>query len=432
MKVLAIETSCDETAVAIAGFKGGAKSPHISILGNALYSQASLHAHLGGIVPMLAKREHGKNLIPLLESALRQAKLWKLHAKEKPFDAKVEKKVHEILEREPELCTAFMEIIPRLSRPTIDAIAVTHGPGLEPALWVGVNIAKALALVWNKPVIPVNHMEGHVFSSLLVEQKPKAYALAKVQYPAVALLISGGHTELVLIKKPGKYSLLGATRDDAAGEAFDKVARMLGLPYPGGPEISKLAEEARTKKLPRALELPRPMLASKDLEFSFAGLKTAVLYKIKEMNPVRNLHGTLNSTPTQPVKHSSSPQPVGYPVSNGVKLDEAAKRGVAREFEDAVTEVLVAKTKAALIKTKSKALIVGGGVAANKHIRVGLKKMTEELGKIACFLPAPALTTDNAVMIAVAGFLKQRGMKKKSTSFKADGNLKLSASKPAR
>lgn len=391
MRVLAIETSCDETAVAIAGFKGGAKSPQISILGNALYSQASLHAHLGGVVPMLAKREHGKNLIPLLESALRQAKLWKLHAKEKPLDTKTEKKVREILEREPELLQAFMEIVPRLSRPTIDAIAVTNGPGLEPALWVGVNIAKALALVWNKPVIPVNHMEGHVFSSLLVEQKPKAYAFAKMSYPAVALLISGGHTELVLIKKPGKYSLLGATRDDAAGEAFDKVARMLGLPYPGGPEISKLAEEARAKKLPRALELPRPMLTSKDLEFSFAGLKTAVLYKIKDM-----------------------------------KLDESAKRGVAREFEDAVTEVLVAKTRAALLKTKSKALIAGGGVAANRHIRAGLKKMTEDLNKVACFLPAPALTTDNAVMIAVAGFLKQRGMKKKTPNFKADGNLKLS------
>ncbi|MCE9644023.1 tRNA (adenosine(37)-N6)-threonylcarbamoyltransferase complex transferase subunit TsaD [Candidatus Parcubacteria bacterium] len=392
MKVLAIETSCDETAIAIVGFKGGSKSPGISILGNALYSQASLHAHLGGVVPMLAKREHGKNLIPLLESALRQAKLWKLHAKEKPLDAKTDKKVRAILEREPELREAFMALVPRLSRPTIDAIAVTHGPGLEPALWVGVNIAKALALIWNKPIIPVNHMEGHVFSSLLVEQKPKQYLLSKVSYPAVALLISGGHTELIHIKKPGKYSLLGATRDDAAGEAFDKVARMLGLPYPGGPEISKLAEEARTKKLPRALELPRPMLTSKDLEFSFAGLKTAVLYKLKDM-----------------------------------KLDDATKRGVAREFEDAVTEVLVTKTKAALLKTKSKTLIAGGGVAANRHIRAGLKSMTESLGNISCFLPAPSLTTDNAVMIAVAGFLKQRGTKKKNVSFKADGNLRLSS-----
>jgi len=391
MKVLAIETSCDETAIAIVGFKGGSKSPGISILGNALYSQASLHAQLGGVVPMLAKREHGKNLTPLLESALRQAKLWKLHAKEKPLDAKTDKKVRKILEREPELCEAFMALVPRLSRPTIDAIAVTHGPGLEPALWVGVNIAKALALIWNKPIIPVNHMEGHVFSSLLVEQKPKQYLLSKVSYPAVALLISGGHTELILIKKPGSYKLLGATRDDATGEAFDKVARMLGLPYPGGPEISKLAEEARTKKMPRALELPRPMLTSKDLEFSFAGLKTAVLYKLKDM-----------------------------------KLDDATKRGVAREFEDAVTEVLVSKTKVALTKTKSKTLIVGGGVAANRHIRAGLKSMTESLGNIFCFLPAPSLTTDNAVMIAVAGFLKQRGTKKKSTSFKADGNLRLS------
>ena len=391
MKILAIETSCDETAVAIAGFKGGTKSPSISILGNALYSQTAAHTEFGGVVPMLAKRKHSQNLIPLLESSLRQAKLWKLHAKEKPLDAKTARKVREVLEREPELLEAFLALIPRLSRPTVDAIAVTHGPGLEPALWVGVNLAKALALVWNKPVIPVNHMEGHVFSSLLVEQKPKAYHLAKVNYPAVALLISGGHTELVHIKKPGTYSLLGATRDDAAGEAFDKVARMLGLPYPGGPEISKLAEEARSKKLPREIELPRPMITSKDLEFSFAGLKTAVLYKLK-----------------------------------GMKLDEAGKRGVAREFEDAVTEVLVAKTRAALLKTRSRSLIVGGGVAANRHIRAGLKSMTEDMGKIACFLPSPALTTDNAVMIAVAGFLKQRGAKKKSASFKADGNLRLS------
>src|SRR3989344_935429 len=206
MRILAIETSCDETAIAIVECSGNETSARFTVLGNALLSQVEIHKEYGGVVPMLAKREHQKNLPHILDKAIAEANV--------PLQ-------------------------------DIDAIAVTAGPGLEPALWVGINFAKALALVWNKPLVAVNHMEGHLLASLS-EKIGEQLSISNLQFPILALLISGGHTELVLMKKWLEYELVGQTRDDAVGEAFDKVARMFGLPCPGGPEISRLAESVRS------------------------------------------------------------------------------------------------------------------------------------------------------------------------------------------
>src|SRR3989344_3952801 len=251
MKILAIETSCDETAIAILECTGDEKSAKFTVLGNALLSQVEIHKEYGGVVPMLAKREHQKNLPHILNEALEKANV--------PLQ-------------------------------DIDAVAVTAGPGLEPALWVGINFAKALALTWDKPLVAVNHMEGHVLASLL-EKTGEQFSISNLQFPILALLISGGHTELVLMKKWLEYELIGQTRDDAVGEAYDKVARMLSLPYPGGPEISHLSEEVRASELggltPK-FTLPRPMLHDGTCNFSFAGLKTAVMQLLKKYPEVTN------------------------------------------------------------------------------------------------------------------------------------------------
>ena len=306
--------------------------------------------------------------------------------------------------------------------PEIDAIAVTAGPGLEPALWVGTNFAKALALAWDKPLVAVNHMEGHILAALASRRQEQEAVLEiqDVKMPLVALLISGGHTELVLMKNWLEYELIGQTLDDAVGEAFDKVARMLALPYPGGPEISKLAEEARVQagvsreqtagfgsermsvtRLPDlglgtgilASLLPRPMLNDASCNFSFSGLKTAVLYLLKK-NP---------------------------------ELDEREKQHLAREFEDAVTEVLWKKTARALEETGAQTLVLGGGVSANTHIRRFFKHSVD-IGypQISLRIPSAALTTDNAIMIALAGYY--RALRKEFvTDIVAKGNLSLAS-----
>jgi len=276
-------------------------------------------------------------LIPILKQALRESNF--LH--QQPTTNNIQqkkKKLQTLLEREPELREHLFEFIPTIKKPDVDAIAVTYGPGLEPALWVGINFAKALSLVWNIPVIPVNHMEGHSVAALLVQEFPpkadpplaekvkskksedsrgvtrlKDYTLAPIKFPILALLISGGHTELVLMNNLLSYEVIGETRDDAVGEAFDKVARMLGLPYPGGPYISALAEIADKRGLnadKRRYVLPRPMLHSGDFNFSFSGLKTAVLYTIKKIPNLTN----------------------------------DIKASIAKEFEEAVTDVLTKKT----------------------------------------------------------------------------------------
>ncbi len=369
MIILGIETSCDETALALLECAGDLKYPHFKLLAEAIHSQIETHKKYGGVFPMMAKREHATNLIPLFKSLFEDAKIQKeARPKEHPYILE-NVRMSSILEREPELLKQFLEFIPTIKKPPIDAIAVTAGPGLEPALWVGINFAKALSLAWNIPIIPTNHMEGHIFSVLL---NGKEFSISNFQFPIIALLVSGGHTQLVLMDAWLSYKVIGETRDDAVGEAFDKVARILGLPYPGGPEISRLAQRARKNNYPSVVNLPRPMLKSDNYEFSFSGLKTAVLYKTRIL-------GALN---------------------------EEQKASVAREFEDAAIEVLITKTRKAVEQFGAKTLIVGGGVIANRYLREQLGALSQELS-VNLLLPTHALSTDNAVMISIAAFVHQ-------------------------
>lgn len=358
MKILSIETSCDDTGITIFEAKGdasrGARSASFKILSNIVSSQ-QIHAAYGGVFPMMAKREHIKNLPIILDLSLKKTKLFK-------------------------------------SKKPVEAIAVTYGPGLEPCLWSGITFAKELVEKWSIkkpiPVIPVDHMEGHILS---VFAKPKGsfkINLPKGKFPMLSLLVSGGHTELVLIKALGDYEIIGKTLDDAAGEAYDKVARMLELEYPGGPKISKLAEEARKIKLKPSFTLPRPMLNSPNLNFSFAGLKTAVLYAIR-------------------------------------KMEKVDKRAVALEFENAVIDTLIWKTMKAVKTYDIKSIIIAGGVAANKQLQRQFKKT---FGKNNVLFPDRELTGDNALMIGITGYLRYMQNQKKVPeidSIKANGNLGL-------
>lgn len=283
----------------------------------------------------------------------------------------------------------------------IDRIAVTQGPGLEPALWTGIVFARELSVKLSIPLLPMNHMEGHIVASLIPDTSlGKEFKILKtIDFPAIALLISGGHTEIVKIKAIGEYEIIGQTRDDAVGEAFDKVARMLELPYPGGPEISKLAEDARKDNIKikkdsnSEIRLPRPMIHSKDLNFSFSGLKTAVLYLLKKL---------------------------GNDLENNISLKQ--RRAVALEFEEAVTEVLVSKITLALELHEAKALIIGGGVVANIHIRKTFEKLALD-HSIPLYLPSSGLSGDNALMIALAG--SKATIKPSDEGFNAKGNLSL-------
>lgn len=414
MIILAIETSCDETAIAIVEADGDENRARFRVLGNSLLSQIDVHREYGGVFPALAKREHAKNLVPILNAALKKAGLRCENVHAIPEEARA--KISEILAREPGLAEEFFEFFSKCKAPIIDVIAVTAGPGLEPALWVGINFAKALAVVLKKPLVAINHMEGHILSALV---KDASYGpantplfstrlnlvISDVQMPVLALLISGGHTELVLMKKWLEYEFIGQTRDDAVGEAFDKVARMLELPYPGGPEISRLAESLRKDigsppsngglPMSRIFRLPRPMIDSGTCDFSFAGLKTAVLYLLKD-NP---------------------------------KISEHERVHIAYEFENAAADVLWKKTATALKKTNSRTFIIGGGVSANTHIRrVFQEKMASEFPNSSLQIPTPDLSTDNAVMIALAGFYRAY-RKEFSNDFGANGNLPL-AQKP--
>ena len=411
MIILAIETSCDETSVAIVEGKGGLTNPSFKILSNIVLSQIKIHKKWGGVVPSLAKREHQINLIPILKKALIKAELLK-PTYDVGFENRHRKSVLAILNREPELLEQFLKFIPTIETPKIDAIAVTVGPGLEPALWVGINFARALTMVWKKPVVAVNHMEGHIAAILQQNSgiskqilKHKTQTSKQVQFPALALLVSGGHTELVFIKKWLDYKIIGETRDDAAGEAFDKTARMLELPYPGGPEIAKMAINLKSKisnlKSPTNskfdIHLPRPMIDSKDYDFSFSGLKTAVLYMLRDMKERQVNIGDF--TPM-----------------------------ICNEIQQAIVDVLIAKTIRAAKEYGIKSIILGGGVAANKELRAQMKKaVARKLAKTtALYLPPTKLTTDNAAMIGAAGYL--HASKKDFTrakDLKASGNLKL-------
>jgi N6-L-threonylcarbamoyladenine synthase len=397
MKILAIETSCDETAAALVEASGDLSDPNIKVLSKSINSQIDAHKEYGGVYPSLAKREHARNIVPVVSEVLESKK-----EIEKEILKQVQDDIRVVLEREPKLFEASKKFLEKTPRPDVDMIAVTSGPGLEPALWVGINFAKALSLAWNIPLIPVNHMEGHIASVLLKQnrgskseasiskfetnQKHKTPNSKQIKFPTIGLLISGGHTELVEVSNWNEYKILGKTKDDAVGESYDKVARMLGFPYPGGPKISELAAKGRAEGLnDEDIVFPRPMINSDDLDFSFSGLKTAVLYKIQKLG----------------------------------NLSEDQKIIIAREFEDAVTDVLVAKTKKAIKNGNFKSLIVAGGVVANKHIREKLNELD-----IRVYYPEFEDCTDNAQMIAATAYIKSFQEKPSvNPNIKAEGNL---------
>ncbi len=357
MKVLAIETSCDETGIAVVEARKEGSVLLFETKKAALLSQALLHSPYGGVYPNLAKREHLKNLPALWE---------------------------------------------QFSGETYDAVAVTVGPGLEPALWTGIEFAKKIAAEKNLPLIPVNHMEGHLISSLAQKHHSSVLqntAIENVQIPVLALLISGGHTEFVLMQKWFEYEIIGETLDDAVGEAFDKVARMLGLPYPGGPAISALADTARSKSQKTNIKLPRPMLNSGTCDVSFSGLKTAALYALRDRGGIQKL-----------------------------AADEIA--AFAAEFEDAVAEIFAVKTRQALIQTNAKTFVIGGGVAANRYIREKLQALIlDEFPDVELRLPDPSITGDNAVMIAQAALARALNGKNDAATndLAAVGNLSIAS-----
>ncbi len=416
MIILGIETSCDETSLALIDIETRLGETSFKLLAHEVLSQ-TIHSQYGGVFPMMAKREHGRNLVPIFKKILEQG--FGNPKSEITNPKQIQNpNIKTILSREPELLEQFEKFIRAVEKPPIDLIAVTEGPGLEPALWVGINFANALNEIWNIGVVPVNHMEGHIFSSLIKarEERPTnpvtrnaseemerdlssrfplhatRYALHVTSYPAIALLISGGHTQLILIKKEQDYEIVGDTRDDAVGEAFDKIARILGLPYPGGPEISKLAEEARAENFSaKNFPLPRPMLKSDNLDFSFSGLKTAVLYTVKKISA----------------------------------LSEENKKEIALETENAITEVLIKKTSMAIERYDAKTIIIGGGVTANTHIRKSFETLALQY-QIPLFLPDKKLSTDNALMIAIAGYFRQKNFKREIRALKATGTMSLS------
>lgn len=391
MRILSIETSCDETAVSLVEAHGDFPHATYEILGDALWSQIDIHREYGGVFPALAKREHMATILPMLEKALIDAQM-ESYDFSLSITPEQEKKVRELLAREHGLGDQLLTFYKEHGRYEIDLITVTSGPGLEPALWVGVNFAKALALLWDKPVVAADHMEGHILASIFDAERDDQ--LSDIAFPAISLLISGGHTELILMKDWNKYEKVGQTRDDAVGEAYDKVARMLGLQYPGGPEVAALAKKARQRKLPAFAALPTPMLHSKDLDFSFSGLKTAVRYAIANKD-----------------------------------LSEDDIAAVARDFEDAVTTVLLAKTKAAIEEYEAKTLIIGGGVSANQHLRQMFNAyFLTEHPDVEVYFPRPGLSTDNSIMIALVGHAKAAtALSPAGAEFiQADGNRSLS------
>ncbi len=389
MRILAIETSCDETAIAIIDVEGTFPTCRFRVLANQTLTQIEMHKEYGGVFPMVAKREHARTLVPLLKVALKEAGLYRessRHVIESPLRTEFQ----HMLEREPELFAQFIDVVPSIDPPAIDMIAVTSGPGLEPALWVGINFAKALSLVWKVPVMPINHMEGHMLVPLLESGAEGVMTMKETELPLLGLLVSGGHTEIILMKEWGTYELLGETKDDAVGEAFDKVARILGLPYPGGPEIARCAREGT----PNAYTLPRPMLTAKNYDFSFSGLKTAVLYLARDLGELTN----------------------------------EIKNNIAREFEEASVEVLTTKTIRAVQEFGARTIVVGGGVSANTRLRETLTaRMHHEDSAVKVLFPPPALSTDNALMIAIAGATKVGRKTPPLSTIVANGNWRITS-----
>ena len=357
-RILAIETSCDETAIALVEGSGDAGKPRFKVLESLIASQIKIHREFGGVVPNIAKREHLKNLPLLYRRLLRN------------LGATSEKKT----------AAAWKKI---------DAVAMTVGPGLEPALWTGINFAKEIAALHKKPIIGANHMEGHLYSFLL-PSKTKTGARSPSlnnakNFPAIALIVSGGHTMLLLMKDLTHWKLLGETRDDAVGEAYDKMARLLGLPYPGGPEIEKAARGGN----PAAVTFPRPMMHDKNYAFSFSGLKTSVLYYLRD-NPL---------------------------AKTGLTTGD-----IAASFQAAAVEVLVHKTFKAAKEFGARSVILAGGVAANKALRGALAARAKKTGTI-LFVPEFQFNTDNAAMIAAGAYMGL--LRKKKYKLEAQGNLSI-------
>lgn len=330
MLVLGIESSCDETGVALYDTERG-------LLAHRLHTQMAMHAEYGGVVPELASRDHIRRLVPLTQSCLQEA---------------------------------------GAGYADIDAVAFTQGPGLGGALLAGSGYANALAFALGKPVVPVHHLEGHLLSPLLADDKPA--------FPFVALLVSGGHTQFMAVRGIGDYTLLGESVDDAAGEAFDKTAKLLGLPYPGGAKLSQLAKLGS----PDAFEFPRPMLHSPDLQMSFSGLKTAVLTAVQKVR-----------------------------ADNGGEIPEQTRNDICRAFQDAVVDVLAAKSQKALLDTGFRTLVVAGGVGANWKLRETLSALTVQpphakgrtkppAEAVNVYFPPMEYCTDNGAMIAFAGAMR--------------------------
>jgi len=352
MKVLGIETSCDETAVAVLDINKN----KITVLSNAISSQVKLHAKFGGVVPNLAAREHVKNIDLVFNLALKQAGI-------------------------------------RDFKKEVDLISVTRGPGLGPALLVGLTFARTIAWRYSKPLIGTNHLEGHIYSNWLkpVGLSSSLTTKKSKKFPILNVIVSGGHTELILMEDYGKYRLIGETVDDAIGEAFDKVARLLGLGYPGGPKISHIALRGDPDRYP----LPRPMIKSKDYNFSYSGLKTAVLYLIRDLG--------LNT------------------------LDEQIKADIASSFQKSATEVIVKKAIKAAVEFKANSLYLSGGVSANSSLRNELQKEAKFID-LDYSQPELEYTGDNAAMIALAGYFSSKNKKPRPPagewdSFDMDPNL---------
>jgi len=349
MNILAIETSCDETGVALLEAAGTIHAPRIEVIENLVTTQIPIHRPFGGVVPNLAKREHLKNLPILL------ARLLAKHPRLKP-----------------------------------DLITVTVGPGLEPALWTGITFAQSLAKKYRVPLIGANHLEGHLYSFLLSSKE-------KVAFPGIALIVSGGHTILLKLDSFSKWKRLGETRDDAAGEAFDKVARLLDLPYPGGPEVERLAREGD----PRAIAFPRPMLHEKNYDFSFSGLKTSVLYYMRD--------------------HAEKAQGKDKKMTAGANAG-ANKADVAASFQEAALDVLVKKTIRAAQNFGAQSILLSGGVAANKALRSRLAREAKKIG-CAFLVPDFKYNLDNGAMIGVAGYMAY--LRKKRYKIKARGDMEI-------
>ncbi len=388
MKILAIETSCDDTGISIIKTPQNKKSG-FDVLANIISSQIEIHKKYGGVFPAMAKREHQNNLVPTLEKALKTVGMLKI-SKNQISDSK-NGTLKEILDRESSLYENLKKFLEKYEKPDIDLIAVTKGPGLEPCLWVGINFAKALSFFWNISIVPVNHIEGHILVNFL--DLPLQAGNHKINFPAISLVVSGGHTQLILLKKIGNYEIIGETRDDAAGECFDKAAKILGLGYPGGPIISKLASQD-IKPNTQSPKLPRPMMNTKDYDFSFSGLKTAILYHHKK----------------QSIKTQKSKEYITQ---------------MCAEIQQTIIDVLIKKTIKAAKDYKAKTVILGGGVSANQELRKQLKeKIKKEILNCDFLVPEPILSTDNALMIAITGYF-HRTKKIAWQKIKADANLRI-------